>query len=37
MIAATNLTDRRYNSGSVGTIGYPIAPREVTVQLRRRF
>jgi iron complex outermembrane receptor protein len=37
VLAATNLTDRRYNTGSVGTIGYPIAPRELTVQLRRRF
>jgi len=37
MIAATNLRDRRYNSGSVGTIGYPVAPREVTLQVRRRF
>ncbi len=36
-LAATNLADRRYNSGSVGTIGYPIAPREVMVQLRRTF
>jgi iron complex outermembrane receptor protein len=37
VIAATNLSDRRYNTGSVGTIGYPNAPREVTVKLRRRF
>ncbi|KQN26566.1 hypothetical protein ASE86_10785 [Sphingomonas sp. Leaf33] len=36
-LAATNLADRRYNSGSVGTIGYPVAPREVTLRLRRTF
>jgi iron complex outermembrane recepter protein len=36
-LAATNLADRRYNTGSVGTIGYPIAPREVMLRLRRRF
>ena len=37
MLAATNLTDRRFNTGSVGAIGYPVAPREVTVTLRRAF
>lgn len=37
LLAATNLTDRRYNTGSVGTIGYPLAPREVTVTVRRGF
>ncbi|MFD1786964.1 TonB-dependent receptor [Sphingomonas floccifaciens] len=37
LLSATNLADRRYNSGSVGTIGYPVAPREVTVRLRRTF
>ncbi|RDE06890.1 TonB-dependent receptor [Sphingomonas aracearum] len=37
ILSATNLTDRRYNSGSVGSIGYPVAPREVQVQVRRRF
>jgi iron complex outermembrane recepter protein len=36
-LAATNLADRRYNSGSVGSIGYPVAPREVTMEVRRRF
>ncbi len=36
-LAATNLADRRYNTGSVGTIGYPVAPREVTLQVLRRF
>jgi iron complex outermembrane receptor protein len=36
-LAATNLADRRYNTGSVGTIGYPIAPREVILRLGRRF
>ena len=36
-VAATNLTDRRYNSGSVGGIGYPVAPREAVVQVRRAF
>ena len=36
-LAATNLTDRRYNSGSVGGIGYPVAPREAVVQVRRVF
>ena len=36
-VAATNVADRRYNSGSVGAIGYPVAPREVTFQIRRRF
>lgn len=36
-LSATNLADRRYNSGSVGTIGYPVAPREVALQVRRRF
>ncbi len=36
-LSATNLADRRYNTGSVGTIGYPVAPREVMLQLRRRF
>ena len=37
MLAATNLADRRYNSGSVGTVGYPVAPREVVLRLQRRF
>jgi iron complex outermembrane receptor protein len=37
MLAATNLTDRRFNTGSVGAIGYPTAPREVTMTLRREF
>ncbi|MBN2971519.1 TonB-dependent receptor [Roseomonas aeriglobus] len=36
-LAATNVADRRYNSGSVGTIGYPVAPRDVTLRLRRSF
>ncbi len=36
-LAATNLADRRFNTGSVGGIGYPNAPRELAVQLRRRF
>ncbi|WP_294301276.1 TonB-dependent receptor [uncultured Sphingomonas sp.] len=36
-LAATNLADRRYNSGSVGSIGYPVAPREMTLRLRRTF
>lgn len=36
-LAATNVADRRYNSGSVGTIGYPVAPREITLRLRRTF
>ena len=36
-LAATNLADRRYNSGSVGTIGYPVAPREWTLRLSRGF
>ncbi|MCC2980851.1 TonB-dependent receptor [Sphingomonas sp. IC4-52] len=37
LIAATNLADRRYNSGSVGSIGYPVAPRELILRLSRRF
>ena len=37
VLSATNLTDRRFNTGSVGTIGYPQAPRELLVQLRRVF
>lgn len=37
ILAATNLTDRRFNTGSVAAIGYPVAPREVTVTLRRGF
>lgn len=37
VLSATNLANRRYNSGSVGTIGYPVAPREVMLQLRRKF
>ena len=37
VLSATNLADRRYNTGSVGTIGYPVAPREVMLQLRRKF
>ncbi|ONF95083.1 TonB-dependent receptor [Sphingomonas jeddahensis] len=37
VLTASNLADRRYNTGSVGTIGYPVAPREVMLQLRRRF
>ena len=37
ILAATNLADRRYSTGSVGTIGYPVVPREVILQLRRRF
>jgi iron complex outermembrane receptor protein len=36
-LSATNLTDRRYNSGSVGTIGYPVAPRQIDLTVRRRF
>ena len=28
ILSANNLADRRYNSGSVGSIGYPVAPRE---------
>ncbi|MGK6353667.1 TonB-dependent receptor [Sphingomonas sp. DT-207] len=36
-LSATNLTDRRYNGGSVGTIGYPVAPRQIDLTLRRRF
>jgi iron complex outermembrane receptor protein len=36
-LAATNLADRQYNSGSVGTIGYPVAPREVILRVRRRL
>lgn len=37
LLAATNLTDRRYNTGSVGAIGYPVAPREWTLRLSRSF
>ena len=37
VLAATNLTDRRFNTGSVAAIGYPVAPREVTMTLRRAF
>lgn len=36
-LAATNLTDRRYNTGSVGTIGYPAEPREVIVRVAKEF
>ncbi|WP_294290275.1 TonB-dependent receptor [uncultured Sphingomonas sp.] len=36
-LAGTNVADRRYNSGSVGSIGYPVAPREMTLRLRRTF
>jgi len=36
-VAATNLGNRRYNSGSVGSIGYPVAPREVVLRLARKF
>ena len=37
LIAATNLADRRYNSGSVGSIGYPVAPRELILRVSRSF
>ncbi|RYY27980.1 MAG: TonB-dependent receptor [Sphingomonadales bacterium] len=37
VLSATNLTDRRYNGGSVGTIGYPVAPRQIDLTLRHRF
>lgn len=36
-LSATNLTDRRFNTGSVGTIGYPADPRQVQISLRRAF
>lgn len=36
-IAATNLTNRRYNTGSVGAIGYPTAPREAMIRVSRTF
>lgn len=36
-LSATNLTDRRYNGGSVGAIGYPVAPRQIDLTLRRSF
>jgi len=36
-LSVTNLADRRYNTGSVGTIGYPVEPRQFLIQLRRRF
>lgn len=36
-LLVTNLIDRRYNTGSVGTIGYPADPRQVHVGMRRAF
>ncbi|MDV3456026.1 TonB-dependent receptor [Sphingomonas sp. HF-S4] len=36
-LSATNLTDNRFNTGSVGTIGYPMEPRQVQFAVRRRF
>ena len=36
-LSATNLADHRFNTGSVGAIGYPNEPRQLFVQLRRRF
>ena len=36
-LSATNLTDNRYNSGSVSTVGYPVAPREIVLRVRRRI
>lgn len=36
-LAATNVTDWRYNTGSVGTIGYPVAPREVLIRIGLDF
>ena len=37
ILSVTNLTNRRYNSGSVGTIGYPVEPRMTLMQIRRRY
>ena len=37
VLSSTNLADRRYNSGSVGSIGYPVEPRQVLFQVMRRF
>ncbi|TPE61926.1 TonB-dependent receptor [Sandaracinobacter neustonicus] len=36
-LSATNLFDHRYNSGSVGSVGYPTEPRQLLVQGRVRF
>jgi iron complex outermembrane receptor protein len=36
-LSITNLTDRRYNTGSVGTIGYPVDPRQYQIGIRRSF
>ncbi|SEJ67274.1 iron complex outermembrane recepter protein [Sphingomonas sp. OV641] len=36
-VTATNLADRRYNTGSVGSIGYPAAPREWMLRISREF
>lgn len=35
LLSASNLTDRRYNTGSVGAIGYPVEPSQVLLQVRR--
>jgi hypothetical protein len=31
--SATNLLDRRFNTCSVGAIGYPVEPRQMLVRL----
>ena len=36
-LSATNLFDHRYNSGSVGSIGYPTEPRQILLQGQVRF
>ena len=37
IVAGTNLTDRRWNTGSVGVIGYPAEPRQINLTVRRRW
>lgn len=34
-LAATNLADRCYNTGSVGALVYPVARRELMLRFRR--
>jgi iron complex outermembrane receptor protein len=36
-LSATNLANNRFNTGSVGAIGYPIEPRQLLLSARRRF
>lgn len=36
-LSATNLGNRRFNGGSVGTIGWPVEPRQWILSARRQF